>query len=149
MFTDCESCGCRNIVDRCPECRNRVMPGPNVSLAVNPRVNPLALSRWRELGRELAANPDIELDLETFAPLSATFTQLRRQGHPFDPTLAALMDNLKRQGFPVDGDADWDHDFESLSSTCPKSERDRNEVLRTNAAKNDLKFSLHTKAGAA
>lgn len=146
MFTDCESCGCRNIVDRCPECRNRVMPDPNVSLAVNPRVNPLALSRWRELGRELAANPDIELDLETFAPLSATFTQLRRQGHPFDPTLAALMDNLKRQGFTNDGDGDWDPDTDF---PLPRSERDRNEVLSTNAAKEDLKFSLHTKAGVA
>ena len=145
MFTDCESCGCRNIVDRCPECRNRVMPDPDVPLAVNPR----ALSRWKELGRELSTNKDIELDIETFAPLSATFDQLRRQGHPFDPTITALMSVLKRQGFPFDGDADWDPDLGSNHSSLPKSVRDRHEIEATNSAREFVKFSLNVKAGAA
>lgn len=148
MFTDCESCGCRNIVDRCPECRNRVMPDPDVPPAVH-RVNPVALSRWQQLGRELATNPDIELDIETAAPLFATFDQLRRQGHPFDPTITALMSVLKRQGFPYDGDADWDPDLGTNYSTLPKSVRDRHEILATNSAREFVKFSLNTKVGAA
>ncbi len=113
------------------------------------RINPLALSRWQQLGRELATNKDIELDIETAAPLFATFDQLRRQGHPFDPTLIEIMAVLKRQGFANDGESDFDEDLGSYYAVLPKSERDRNEVLSTNAAKEDFKFSFSVKAGAA
>ena len=113
------------------------------------RINPLAIARWQQLGRELATNKDIELDIETAAPLFATFDQLRRQGHPFDPTLIEIMAVLKRQGFTNDGESDFDEDLGSYYAVLPKSQRDRYESLRTNAAKEDLKFSLTSQGGVA
>lgn len=68
-----------------------------------------ALKRWHDIGRELSANKDIELTLEVFAPICATFAQLKNAGYHFDQTVTALMGILKRQGFSNDGESDYDY----------------------------------------
>jgi hypothetical protein len=74
-----------------------------------------ALERWEALGRELLT-PDLELDTETFAPLCATFQQLKRAGVRFDTTLSNLMTVLKAQGLrnQDDSEAEFDHDHYGL-----------------------------------
>ena len=68
-----------------------------------------ALQRWNDIGRELASNKDIELTLEVFAPICATFAQLKNAGYHFDQTVTQLMAILKRQGFSNDGESDYDY----------------------------------------
>src|ERR1700710_2223287 len=73
-----------------------------------PPIRQRTLERGREIGEALA-DPHFELTVEDAAPLFSTFTQLRRAGVEFDPTLTALVAHLERQAFKDDGESDVDH----------------------------------------
>lgn len=85
-----------------------------------------ALARWYLLARDMA-HPDVELDVETFAPIAATFEQLRRQGRQFDPMLVALIATLKAQAFNTDSglednDEHQEHDTGDPGDADPRAE---------------------------
>lgn len=67
------------------------------------------LARWESLRRDLD-HPAVELDIETFAPLLATFRALQRNGIGFDPMFVTLMGVLERQAFHSGDDSDSDAD---------------------------------------
>ena len=95
--------------------------------------NPKALARWQAFA-PLLMDPNTELDIETFGPIVSTFSQLERQGYPFDPTLCALMTCLKRQAFHHDGESDEDHTYHARINgreVLPTSEYNRAESRRT------------------
>lgn len=54
------------------------------------------LCRWHAFADALD-HPDVELDADTFAPVAATYEELRERGHVIDPTLDALMRHLTAQ----------------------------------------------------
>lgn len=54
------------------------------------------LCRWHGYADALD-HPDVELDSETFAPIAATYSEMRDRGHVIDPTLDALMRALSAQ----------------------------------------------------
>ncbi len=61
MPSDCPSCGCHSVVNpyaggRCPQCQCRIMPDSDFTPEV-----PLALTRWKELGREVVLVSDSQL----------------------------------------------------------------------------------------
>jgi hypothetical protein len=68
-------------------------------------VSAKALARFDRLVAELGAG-DLELTLDTFAPIASTFSQLKREGHPFDAFTVALMKVLCRQAFRTHDDVE-------------------------------------------
>jgi hypothetical protein len=76
-----------------------------------------ALERWQRLTKQLAG-PHVELTIEEFSPIAATYNQLRRAGVQMDPMLAALMRVLIRQTYYTDDDPDND-----AGSDCEMSSR--------------------------
>jgi hypothetical protein len=66
--------------------------------------------RWHKLCDSLAG-PHVELTIEEFAPVLATFRALQRSGAQFDPMLIALLSILERQVFFSLEDSDDDADL--------------------------------------
>lgn len=65
---------------------------------VTPAATSSAWDRWHRLVDDLA-NPDVELTLETVAPIISTFRQLVRAGATFDRGLTVLIGKLETQAF--------------------------------------------------
>lgn len=63
------------------------------------------IQRWERLTQELS-HPAVELTIDEFAPVLATFHALKRAGMKFDPMLCALMGVLERQVFDSPDDSD-------------------------------------------
>ena len=69
---------------------------------------PVMLQRWHAIAKMLS-HPHVELTVEEFALVLATFRQLQHAGVEFDPVLAALIGIMERQAFMTGEDAESDN----------------------------------------